>query len=512
MAESSWQPVMGAAQRRRQRRLRSWWRHEQQSIAAALATVMHHSSGKVHTANGAPRSQKLATRAEEEVEYEPHSALRGQKTPPPGERPAPLSEVAGPQRSDRTVRHSAGEAPLLVVPSLRGADGVDGTTVSFLLAENLKLQKEEEEKERRRKREEAQHEARMRELDRRVMADEQLNPAESNAWRKWRGFLPSEPRREKKRKKKKLPRCPRPRQGCRRLCDHQRQVPVVRFPVMMQRQVPTVYLSCSLCSSWTWFLTCPLWYYDRCFSRWCRKLWLSRSCSPSTVVDIPFVPQRQNLMVQTIQRIIEIPQLPLVFRWSMSLLCWSCRFSGAAVAFLLVGRPSCSASWPVRLHRTVMPRHSCAWLVLQVTTQLALCRSDVYGGFWKNLLFFLREREPRSRGRFSPWKSGHYFHKQYLAVHTSATEAFGGISGVFLSTFGLVPARFAQGNLDIILMSFLMTSEGGFCRILLHFLHSVRMDMSAHFSALDDEEFFVVEGSGWRGRRESDSQVFCHPN
>ena len=36
--------------------------------------------------------------------------------------------------------------------------------------------------------------------------------------------------------------------------------------------------------------------------------------------------------------------------------------------------------------------------------------------------------------------------------------------------------------------------------------------MSAHFSALDDEEFFVVEGSGWRGRRESDSQVFCHLN
>ena len=72
MGESCWQPVVGAAQRRRQRRLRSWWRHEQQSIAAALATVMHHSSGKVHTANGAPRSQKLATRAEEEVEYEPH--------------------------------------------------------------------------------------------------------------------------------------------------------------------------------------------------------------------------------------------------------------------------------------------------------------------------------------------------------------------------------------------------------------------------------------------------------
>ena len=44
-------------------------------------------------------------------------------------------------------------------------------------------------------------------------------------------------------------------------------------------------------------------------------------------------------MIQTILRIIEIPQLPLVFRWSMSLLCWSCRFSGAAVektGFLLL--------------------------------------------------------------------------------------------------------------------------------------------------------------------------------
>ena len=60
----------------------------------------------------------------------------------------------------------------------------------------------------------------------------------------------------------------------------------------------------------------------------------------------------------------------------------------------------------------------------------------------------------------------------------------------------LVPARFAQGNLDTIPTSFLWTSEGGFCRILRLFSRSVRMDVSAHFSALDDEEFFVVEGSG----------------
>ena len=80
-------------------------------------------------------------------------------------------------------------------------------------------------------------------------------------------------------------------------------------------------------------------------------------------------------MVQTIQRIIEIPQVAAsFFRWSMSLLCWSRRFSGAAVKKTVfssfVGRPRCSASWPVWLKRTVMPRHSCAWLVLLVTIQL----------------------------------------------------------------------------------------------------------------------------------------------
>ena len=188
----------GAAQRRRQRRLRSWWRHEQQSVAAALATVMHHSAQQ----NGAPRSQKLATRAEEEVEYETYSAPGRQKTPPPGKRPAPLPEVAGPRRSGRTVRHPAKEAPLLVVPSLRGADG---TTVFFLLAENLKLQKEEE---RRREREEAEYEAHMQELDRRVQGDVPLTPAESPAWWNWAGHVPVPTRRRKKRKKKKLAGAP----------------------------------------------------------------------------------------------------------------------------------------------------------------------------------------------------------------------------------------------------------------------------------------------------------------
>ena len=42
------------------------------------------------------------------------------------------------------MRHSSGEAPLLVVPSLGGDDdGVDSTTVSFLLSMSFQTRKEE---------------------------------------------------------------------------------------------------------------------------------------------------------------------------------------------------------------------------------------------------------------------------------------------------------------------------------------------------------------------------------
>ena len=76
------------------------------------------------------RGQKFA-RVGEEVVNDAHDALRGQKTPPPGVRPGSLSDP-GPQRSDRTVRRSSGEVPLLAVPVLAG-DGVDGTALSFLV-------------------------------------------------------------------------------------------------------------------------------------------------------------------------------------------------------------------------------------------------------------------------------------------------------------------------------------------------------------------------------------------
>ena len=75
---------------------------------------------------------------------------------------------------------------LLVVPSVRGADGVDLRSRS---------RRRREEKERRRKWEEAEHEARMQEVDRRFQAYVPLSQAQSRAWRTTR---------RKKRKKKKL--------------------------------------------------------------------------------------------------------------------------------------------------------------------------------------------------------------------------------------------------------------------------------------------------------------------
>ena len=106
----------------------------------AVAEAVHHS---------APRRQNTATAIREEVVHEAHAALRGQKTPPPGVRPGSLLDP-GPQRSDRTVRHSAGEVPLLVVASLAdaSADGVDAATLSFLTASALEARRKEEEERR----------------------------------------------------------------------------------------------------------------------------------------------------------------------------------------------------------------------------------------------------------------------------------------------------------------------------------------------------------------------------
>ena len=75
-------------------------------------------------------------------------------------------------------------APVLLrsAPRLQGEDSIDGRTLRYLLDVNLTLKKQKEEARR-----EAEHEARMQELDRRVQADVPLSPAESRAWRKWAG-------------------------------------------------------------------------------------------------------------------------------------------------------------------------------------------------------------------------------------------------------------------------------------------------------------------------------------
>ena len=69
--------------------MRSWWRHEQQSIRMALGAAAHHSAQQ----HAAPRSQRTSTRAGEGEVFESRVAPRGQNTPHPGKRPAPLLEV-----------------------------------------------------------------------------------------------------------------------------------------------------------------------------------------------------------------------------------------------------------------------------------------------------------------------------------------------------------------------------------------------------------------------------------
>ena len=66
--------------------------------------------------------------------HDAHDVLRAPKTPPPVVRPGSLAEPA-PQRSDRSLRRSSGETPLLGVPSLADplAEASDGRTLRFLL-------------------------------------------------------------------------------------------------------------------------------------------------------------------------------------------------------------------------------------------------------------------------------------------------------------------------------------------------------------------------------------------
>ena len=68
--------------------------------------------------------------------HETHSVLRGPKQPPPGERPGILAQP-GPQRSDRSRRHSSGDnLPTLALPVLAVSAGeaVDAFSLRYLSA------------------------------------------------------------------------------------------------------------------------------------------------------------------------------------------------------------------------------------------------------------------------------------------------------------------------------------------------------------------------------------------
>ena len=131
------------------------------TVAAELAAALHHSRDGGRETQNAPRGQTTAS-----------SWTR------PGVPTEPEAQGAS------------------VLPTLRG---VDGTTVSFNLAQNLKLMKEEE-KERRRKLKAEKHVTRMRELDRRRKAR-----PDGDAWREWKLVtlgLPSLEERSKKKREK----------------------------------------------------------------------------------------------------------------------------------------------------------------------------------------------------------------------------------------------------------------------------------------------------------------------
>ena len=304
-----------------------------------------------------------------------HDALRGQKRPPPGVRPGCLSDP-GPQRSDRTVRHSAREAPSLLLPSLAdaAADVVDHSSLAFLLYASLSQRRKEEEEARKVEMEQVLAVKEQWRARRKVLKDEfmalmdlpSLTPLQvSRMWELVEAMdahdaskpssssSGSSRRKRKKRRKRKLPKagCRLFPPGCRRLCDHQRHVPAVSpqtlgIPVMMQRQVPTVHSFMLHVQFLDKVLDMPYVVLRQVL----RSIVLKTVVVPQLQSiagrrhSLSFVPE-QILMVQTIQQTTEFPQLlyvscPCCVGRVLVSMCLSCVPLGCC-------RPRSSASWPV---------------------------------------------------------------------------------------------------------------------------------------------------------------------
>ena len=99
------------------RRLRAWHRHVRSTVAVEPATALH---------RGAQLAGPVVGGRREEAGHETHYGLPARTPLPRATRPALLSEVAVPQRSDLTVRRSSGPSPSLV--SLMRVDGLCSRT------------------------------------------------------------------------------------------------------------------------------------------------------------------------------------------------------------------------------------------------------------------------------------------------------------------------------------------------------------------------------------------------
>ena len=93
---------------------------------------MTHHPFQVGTRYAAPWGQTTGTSAREVEEQVPHVGLRAQKTPPPGTRPAALSESG----LQLVVEHAARPCPSCV-PPLGGDCSLDDVAEQFLVAQAL---------------------------------------------------------------------------------------------------------------------------------------------------------------------------------------------------------------------------------------------------------------------------------------------------------------------------------------------------------------------------------------
>ena len=338
----------GAATRRRERRLRSWAKHERQTVAMAPAEALHHSAPRrPKTASARMRPGVLEDpEPRRETEHGLYAAPRGLKPPSPG-------------------------VPSLATPLLAGqaTEVLDASTLAFLtravLEEKKKAEVEKEERMRRQRRQSLVQDALFavpawNRSDAEFSRIETL-ASEHRSLDSTSSSSSSQPgRRKRKKKRKKKVRSSR---------VHQRQVPAVRsvhllalvLPVATQRQVPIVHSFMLPVQLVDKVLDVPVVVLRQVPGSMVQKTGVVPQLQFITVVDTPFVAQMLIPMVlaamespqlrvdravdasiMQVVQVIGVPfatqrSIPIVLvtieislwpwiRWSISLLCRTCRF------------------------------------------------------------------------------------------------------------------------------------------------------------------------------------------